>query len=490
VHEEQAPQVPPIPQDQPPTGQPAPADSPVAGPEYDPDAFVDLVESPGGYQGRLTQEQFPQDWAARNRRTAGPFDPAGFRRAAREPDAVDYGFALERFDFNDAVGALAAVTKGSRRQNLTVDVALLKDRVRLFLYAKSGTFIETTLRTREEIAQVVDGDPVEFSIELESLQRVAKTVRDDDKTIRFVLDGAARHLEVPEDDGHIRLPVYRADGGLRGAEAPRLTGAVQPLLLCSALRFVGLFARVNLLQEIFSTVEVVGDAMVGGSPAGVGRFEAAGLAGLQLRINAGFVAPLTDALPRLDPADTALFEMTDHHLVADAATCVGIPKWGRSFPKMVFQEIRPACRLRVARPDLLHWAGRFGAAVSRGRAGGAVEFALPDLGAGARLALRALDASWAGRGKAELPCAAASVDEGPPPPAGMRFTVALPLLASAVGHFDAYNADLLPLLTPRGAAYALVARHEGGSGADAFAALAALPALAPPPPGGRRGGQG
>ena len=48
MHGDQAPQEPPIPQGQPATGQPAPADSPVAGEEFDPDAFVDLVDSAAG----------------------------------------------------------------------------------------------------------------------------------------------------------------------------------------------------------------------------------------------------------------------------------------------------------------------------------------------------------------------------------------------------------------------------------------------------------
>ncbi len=490
MHENPAPQGPQGPQGRPPTIQPAAADRPVADQEFDPDARVDLVEADGGYFDRLAEEQLRKDRRAVRRWPAGPFDPAEFRRAVREPDPVAYGFAVEHREFAGAVGALAAVAKGGR-QGATADVTLHRDRVKLSVYARSGAFIETTIRTGGEVAQVADGAPVAFATELKTLQGIARTARDKDQTVQFVLDGAAKELEVSERDGHIRPPIFRADGGLSAVEEPRRTGAVQPHLLRNGLRFIALFARADDLEEHLSTIEVVGGALVGGSRDAVGRFEVKGLAGVPLRIHARFIAPLADALPRLDPVDTALFETKDHYLVADAATCVGIPRWARPFPKITFHESRPACRLLVPRSDLRHWLGRFGAAVSRGRAGGAVELSLPNSGGGARLALRALDASWFSRGKADLACGELPVDGGPPPPAGMRVAVALPTLASVVAHFGSDgNVELLPLPTLRGAAYALAARHEGGSGEDAFAALAVLAPLAPPAPRGRRGVQG
>ncbi|MFL5283545.1 MAG: hypothetical protein ACJ8AW_21775 [Rhodopila sp.] len=159
----------------------------------------------------------------------------------------------------------------------------------------------------------------------------------------------------------------------------------------------------------------------------------------------------------LDPAAASIFETRQHFLIADGATCVGIPKTSDTFASVAsFTQHPPHCIIFIDQLLLQRWLDRFAAAVA-GRAGDAtVQLEISGDGPDARVELQPYDGSGKRRGAAKLACSRRPFAEGvrlqhP----YIRLTVILADLRRALGGSTASSAQIETLLNDAGMPVAL-----------------------------------
>jgi hypothetical protein len=364
---------------------------------------------------------------------AGPFDPGIFQDGAVATMSGRYSFAIDRNLLVDATEALASMAGRSTKRPPVARMVLSKDWIKIAAVNERGGLVETLILPElpapvSERGVLVERPiplkqgrsalppgtaPISFHIGLAKLLDVARSGTADD-LVRLELDAGRKRVLVLGRRVYTRManrsPHEFADYR-QGVGMPVEVGSIDPNALREGLALAALVIQAERKSDAPKTplYAYLRDGMV--LAANYNRVlavvQAKGLAGVEAVIHAADLAPLASLMLRLSPHATRLFSISTHWLIADARTCVGLPKADATLSSHIHQTLlsgEPGCRTMVLRSEFLSHLDQIAAGVKGEPGGDVIRFRLKGIGANARLILHAWDDPNAHRGVGQISC--------------------------------------------------------------------------------------